>query len=180
VRQDITSSFGDASGTAGGVPLTMRFALTDTSGAALAGAALYAWHCTAEGGYSMYSSGIEDQNYLRGVQEADADGTVTFTTVFPGCYDGRWPHVHFEVYSSVDDAIGGGSPIATSQLAFPEDACAEVYAADDRYSASVSNLQRVSLESDMVFQDSYASELGTMSGAIDDGLTVTLPVPVQA
>ena len=41
-----------------------------------------------------------DENYLRGVQEADADGKLTFTTIFPACYSGRWPHVHFEVYAA--------------------------------------------------------------------------------
>ena len=46
----------------------------------------------------MYSQGVEDQNYLRGVQVADADGVVTFTSIFPACYAGRWPHIHFEVY----------------------------------------------------------------------------------
>lgn len=37
---------------------------------------------------------------LRGLQEADAEGWVEFTPIFPGCYAGRWPHVHFEVYES--------------------------------------------------------------------------------
>ncbi|HRW37101.1 MAG: hypothetical protein KDB04_01740 [Acidimicrobiales bacterium] len=179
VRQDITSSFAGLSGTAGGEPLTIRFAVTDPSGAARRGLAVYAWHCTAEGGYSLYSSGLEDQNFLRGVQETDADGIASFTSVFPGCYDGRWPHVHFEVYSSLDD-IAAGQPIATSQIALPEDTCAEVYASDDRYSSSVANLTRVSLETDMVFADSWEQELGTITGAVGDGLTVELAVPVSA
>ena len=78
---------------------------------------------TREGGYSMYSDGITDENYLRGVQEIDANGKVTFTSIFPAAYSGRWPHIHFKVYSSVDDATGGGKAIATSQLALPEDVC---------------------------------------------------------
>jgi protocatechuate 3,4-dioxygenase beta subunit len=179
VRQDITTSFAGLSGTAEGEPLTIELALTDTSGQALSGLAVYAWHCTAEGGYSLYSSGLEDQNFLRGVQETGSDGVASFTSVFPGCYDGRWPHIHFEVYSSLDDIVSG-SPIATSQIALPEATCAEVYASDDRYSASVSNLTRVSLESDMVFADSYEQELGTITGAVGDGLTVRLAVPVSA
>lgn len=179
VRQDITTSFAGMSGTAEGVPLTIEFAVTDTSGSALEGLAVYAWHCTADGGYSLYSSGLEDQNFLRGVQPTGTDGVASFTSIFPGCYAGRWPHVHFEVYSSVDD-IASGSPIATSQIAIPEDICAEVYDSSDLYSASVRNLQQVSLESDMVFSDSYQQQLGTMSGSIDDGLTIRLPVPVNA
>ena len=71
--------------------------------APLAGAAVYLWHCDREGRYSMYSEGVADENYLRGVQETDADGTVTFTSIFPAAYSGRWPHIHFEVYPSLDD-----------------------------------------------------------------------------
>jgi len=179
VRRDITSSFAGSTGTAAGVPLVIELVVADAaSSSPRSGAAVYAWHCDSEGRYSMYSSGVEDQNYLRGVQETDADGVARFTSIFPGCYDGRWPHVHFEVYASVDDATGGGSPIATSQIALPEDTCTAVYASDDEYSASVSNLSRVSLESDMVFADSYDQELGTVTGAIGDDLTVSLPVGV--
>ena len=179
VRKDITTSFGDASGTAEGVPLEIRFVVTDAaSGDPREGAAVYAWHCTREGGYSMYSQGVEDQNFLRGVQETDADGAVAFTSIFPAAYDGRWPHIHFEVYESVDSATDGGDPIATSQIALPEDICEEVYATDG-YEQSVSNLSRTSLETDMVFADSYEQELGTMSGTVDGGdLAVTLPVGI--
>ena len=47
---------------------------TATTVTALPGAAIYLWHCDREGGYSLYSEGVTDENYLRGVQEADADG----------------------------------------------------------------------------------------------------------
>jgi protocatechuate 3,4-dioxygenase beta subunit len=140
VRSDITSSFGSFSGVAEGVPLTIELALQDaTNGcAALAGAAVYAWHCDRDGQYSLYT--ITDQNYLRGVQEADADGIATFTSIFPGCYSGRWPHVHFEVFPSLDAAADVANTIATSQIALPEDACAATYATDG-YGQSVANLQ---------------------------------------
>ena len=49
-------------------------------------------------------AGLEDVNYLRGVQSADDTGTVEFTSIFPACYSGRWPHVHFEVYENVANA----------------------------------------------------------------------------
>ena len=117
-----------------------------------AGAAVYAWHCDAEGRYSMYSQGVENENYLRGVQEADADGVVTFTSVFPACYQGRWPHIHFEVYPSLDLAIDAGNKIATSQVALPPDTCDEVYATAG-YESSQQTFPQVSLETDMVFAD---------------------------
>ena len=98
VRSDIRSSFGGSSGTAEGVPMQLELTVTDLpAGTPFAGVAVYVWHCTREGGYSLYSDGVEDQNYLRGVQAAGDDGIVTFTSVFPACYQGRWPHIHFEV-----------------------------------------------------------------------------------
>jgi protocatechuate 3,4-dioxygenase beta subunit len=178
VRRDIRSSIGDASGVADGVPLTVELTVTDTAAscAPLAGAAVYVWHCDREGRYSMYSEGAEDENYLRGVQETDGDGRVSFTTIFPACYSGRWPHVHFEIYASVDDATGGGEPIATSQLAFPQDVCELAYATDG-YDQSVANVAQVSVESDMVFADGVSQQLATMAGSVD-GYTATLAVPV--
>ncbi len=180
VRKDITSSFGSASGTAGGVPLTLRLKVYDLNGddaTILTGAAVYAWHCDREGRYSMYDSEISDENYLRGVQETDDQGFVEFTSIYPACYDGRWPHVHFEVYESLAEATSGGEKLRTSQLAFPKDVCEQVYAADG-YEDSVSNLQRVSLASDNVFGDGYSLQLAKVTGSVDEGYVATLNLPV--
>ena len=125
-------------------------------------------------------AGVEDENYLRGVQAAGADGIVTFTSIFPACYPGRWPHIHFEVYPSLDAATDAGNNIATSQIALPEDVCDEVYATAG-YEQSVQNIAGVSLERDGVFgEDGGVRQLGTISGSVADGLTVDLAVPVQA
>ena len=137
----------------------------------------YAWHSTKDGEYSLYSQNIAEENYLRGVQEADANGALSFTSILPGCYSGRWPHIHFEVYPALADATGGGSPIATSQLALPEDACATVYASDG-CSQSVQNLAQTSLESDLVFGDGYAQQLATTTGTVDAGYVAELSVGV--
>jgi protocatechuate 3,4-dioxygenase beta subunit len=180
VRSDITTSFGDSSGTAEGIPLTFSLTVVDVSGEGdagtpVAGAAVYAWHCDREGRYSMYD--ITDQNYLRGVQEADADGTVTFTSIFPACYPGRWPHIHFEVYPSLEDATSATNRMRTSQLALPQAVSEAVYATAG-YEQSVANLQGVTLDSDMVFSDGYALQLAKTSGSVDQGYTATLRVPV--
>jgi protocatechuate 3,4-dioxygenase beta subunit len=182
VRQDIRTSFGGASGTAHGVPLTIRLAIQDAANgcAPLANAAVYLWHCDREGRYSLYSQGATDQNYLRGVQAAGVDGVVTFTSIFPACYSGRWPHVHFEVYRNVAAATDPANRIATSQIALPEDACRTVYATDG-YEQSVQNLSQVSLARDNVFgDDGGVHELGTVTGDVTNGMTVTLNVPVKA
>jgi protocatechuate 3,4-dioxygenase beta subunit len=181
VRSDIRSSFGDSTGTAEGVPMRLELTITDLAhdGAPFEGVAVYVWHCTREGGYSLYSPGVEDQNFLRGVQIADADGLVRFTSVFPACYDGRWPHIHFEVYPDQASMTDSTSAVATSQVALPQATCEQVYA-ENGYEASVANLARVSLDSDMVFgDDGAAQQLGTVSGDVRSGYTVSLAVAVD-
>jgi protocatechuate 3,4-dioxygenase beta subunit len=181
LRSDLTSSFGSASGVAEGVPVTVKLKVLDLNGsdiAALSGAAVYLWHCTSDGNYSLYSEAVADENFLRGVQETDADGAVTFTTIFPGCYSGRWPHMHFEVYESLDSATSYTNKLRTSQLAIPEDSCREVYGVADGYDDSVSNLDGVSLDSDNVFSDGYSLQLATVTGSVDEGYTFSLNVPV--
>jgi protocatechuate 3,4-dioxygenase beta subunit len=180
VRSDIRSSIGSASGVADGVPMTIELTLTDTAAGCtpLANAAVYLWHCDREGQYSMYSGGAESENYLRGVQVSDADGRLTFMSIFPACYSGRWPHAHFELYASVEDATGGGEPIATSQLALPQDTCDVVYATTG-YEQSVRNLSQLSLDSDMVFSDDDAvHQMATMTGDASSGYTAALTVAV--
>lgn len=176
VRSDIRSSFGSLSGTAQGVPLTITLTVVDAAtGAALPGAAVYLWHCDRDGAYSLYD--VADQNYLRGVQQADAAGVVSFTSVFPAAYSGRWPHAHFEVYPDLAAATNGDNAAVTSQLALPEDACTAVYATDG-YGASVRTMARTSLTSDMVFGDGYATQLAAVTGDVASGMAATLTVPV--
>jgi protocatechuate 3,4-dioxygenase beta subunit len=182
VRSDIRSSFGESSGTAEGVPFTFTMQVLDVSGSedagsALAGAAVYAWHCDRDGHYSMYDDAVKDQNYLRGVQETDAQGRVTFTSVFPACYAGRWPHVHVEIYPSLSDATSASNRMRTSQMALPQDVCEKVYATSG-YESSVRNLAQVSLDSDNVFGDGHALQLATVTGSVASGYTATLRVPV--
>jgi protocatechuate 3,4-dioxygenase beta subunit len=180
VRRDITKGFGSSTGVAAGVPLAVTLTITNTATCAPAkGYAVYLWHADQQGRYSMYSNGVTDQNYLRGVQEADANGNVTFTTIFPGCYDGRWPHIHFEVYPSLAAAADASKRIATSQLALPKSACDAAYTAAG-YSASPANLAKVSLATDNVFSDDGAArQLPTMSGSASAGFAAALTVSVS-
>ena len=104
---------------------------------------------------------------------------MTFTSIFPACYPGRWPHIHFEVYPSLELATDEGNKIATSQIALPKDASDLVYATAG-YEASVQALVQVSLESDGVFRDDGAvRQMGTISGSVEAGLTVTAVIPVN-
>jgi protocatechuate 3,4-dioxygenase beta subunit len=178
VRSDIRSSL-NTGNVAAGVPLTIELTLVDSSAscAPLSGYAIYAWHCTQGGLYSMYSNGVTAEDYLRGVQATDSNGKATFTSVFPGCYSGRWPHIHFEVYPSLATATSAANKVATSQLALPQAACDTVYATTG-YSSSVGNLAKITLASDNVFSDGSTLQLATITGDTTNGFTAKLQIAI--
>jgi protocatechuate 3,4-dioxygenase beta subunit len=182
VRSNITTSIAGASGTAAGVPLTVVITLTNTNAscAQLVGYVVYLWHCDRDGKYSMYASGLTQENYLRGAQETDGNGMVTFQTIFPGCYDGRMPHMHFEIYPSLARATSYANKIKTSQLAFPVATCQDVYSQGSGYSASVSNLAKTSFAQDNVFSDGVTQELVSITGDVTSGYTASITVSVAA
>jgi len=164
------------SGAADGVPLSITLKIVDAKSCAVkAGYAVYIWHCDRNGNYSMYTAA--DQNYLRGVQETDADGAVTFKSIFPGCYSGRWPHIHFEVFESLEAATAASGKVATSQLALPKAPCDEVYATTG-YESSVRNLSQISLATDNVFSDGATTETPTVTGNVNAGYAASLTVGV--
>jgi protocatechuate 3,4-dioxygenase beta subunit len=180
VRSDITSSFGGANGVAKGVATTIALTILNMNDGDVKpyeGAAIYIWHCDAQGRYSMYDQGAVDENYLRGVQVADAQGKVEFRSIFPAAYDGRWPHIHFEVYPSQKAAVSASDKLRTSQIALPVDASRKVYAGSG-YAGSSANLTRTSLKSDMVFSDGYSLQMAKASGSVDDGMTISLSIAV--
>jgi protocatechuate 3,4-dioxygenase beta subunit len=179
VRRNITTSFAGLTGTAVGVSLTVKLKIrsSQSSCAGLAGHAVYVWHCDRAGLYSLYSPGATEQNYLRGVQQTDENGELTFETIFPGCYPGRWPHIHFDVFSSLA-AAGAGSPkIVTSQLAFTRASCEDVYATAG-YESSVGALSPLRLETDSVFRDGALQQIATMTGSVAAGITASLDIVV--
>ncbi|BCW60981.1 MULTISPECIES: intradiol ring-cleavage dioxygenase [Micrococcaceae] len=180
VRRDIRSSFGTSSAKAEGVPLTVTLTLLDNANgcAPLAGAAVYVWHCDRNGKYSLYDPGLKNENFLRGVQEADAKGQLTFSTIYPGAYTGRWPHIHFEVFESMGNTTAAGQVLAVSQIALAEKACKEVYATTG-YESSARNFPRTTLTSDNVFgDDGGIYQLATISGSVAGGYTAALNVTV--
>lgn len=176
VRQDLRPSFGGMTGDADGVRIDLTLTLVSVKAgcAPLAGMAVYLWHADAGGRYSLYD--LDDRNYLRGVGLSDAAGVVRFTTVFPGCYAGRWPHMHFEVFANAAAASTGATALLTSQFALPADAAAAVYA-DSRYADSLRNLGRVDVASDMIFGNNTPEQIAqqtlAVTGSAAEGLAGT-------
>lgn len=180
VRSDIRTSIGGTT-PVDGVPLTFTLRITDMAGGdkPFENAAVYAWHCDALGRYSMYSSGVENETWLRGVQVADSNGQVTFTSIVPGCYSGRWPHIHFEVYPDLASTSDSANAISTSQLAFPEAMFGDIYALP-AYDGSARNLSGVTLAGDNVFgEDGGALQIATVSGDVTAGFTASLVARVD-
>jgi protocatechuate 3,4-dioxygenase beta subunit len=159
IREDVRTSIGGQTPVAEGVAVTLEVTLIDVNRACtpLGGMAVYVWQCDAEGVYSIY--GAADRNYLRGVGISDANGVVRFTTVFPACYPGRWPHIHFEVFSSAEMAVSGKGALLTSQFALPEAECRAVYDSQPLYAASRETINGVSLNRDGIFRDASEVEL---------------------
>jgi len=182
VRSDLTSSL-DGGTTVEGVPFELTFVVTDMANGNVPfeGAAVYAWQCDAQGLYSMYSQGAEDETYLRGIQVADTNGELTFKTIVPGCYAGRWTHIHFEVYPDEQSATEVANVIATSQLAFPPDMLTDVYALD-AYAGSAENLAGVgtAISDDGIFADGdWNLQVPTITGDITSGYVGRLAVGVD-
>lgn len=181
VRSDIRSSVSTGN-TAAGTELTLTVTLVDVNDdcAALEGYAIYVWHCDAEGDYSLYDLPAED--FLRGLQTTDANGQVTFTTIVPGTYNGRYPHIHFEVFSSITNATTGRYAQLISQFAVPKETLASIYAQDTSYAASVNALNATTLSSDNVFGDNSDEQIDAMtlamSGSVAGGYTATATVGI--
>ena len=152
-----------------GTPLTLTLTVVNSGNdcTPLAGANVEIWQCDASGNYSQYGSQVA-QTYLRGIQTTDANGQVTFTTVYPGWYQGRATHIHVEV-------VRNGQSVKVTQIAFPESANDAVYATGV-YAARGSNPTRNT--ADGIFADSIDSELASVSGDPATAMAATFRVAV--
>jgi protocatechuate 3,4-dioxygenase beta subunit len=168
------------------VPLELAITLVNSNRACapLMGYAIYVWHCDRSGNYSLYSSSIQNENYLRGVQMTDPHGQVKFTTIYPACYAGRYPHIHFEIYRGLSAAAGYRNSMLVSQLAMPRDICQSVYRNAAGYSQSLTELSDVTVSSDNVFGDSTAAQIArqtpVLTGSVSAGYTGTIFIAVGA
>jgi protocatechuate 3,4-dioxygenase beta subunit len=148
--------------------LTVKVVNVTAACVAVANANVEVWHCDSAGNYSEYGTETA-RTYLRGIQSTNSNGEVTFTTIYPGWYQGRATHIHLEV------TINGVSRKVT-QIAFPESVNNTVYRSGvyaSRGSNPTSNL------SDGIFADSLSAELVTPSGDAANGYTASCQVGVS-
>ncbi len=171
VRADITEG-------KTGVPLTVKLKLVDVNNgceAITSSASVYIWHCDKDGVYSGYSQpGVNTvgETFLRGIQDVDEDGYVTFTTIYPGWYSGRITHIHFQVY-----LYSASTATATSQIAFPQDITEVVYDSS-LYAEHGQNTSVTSFSRDNVFSDGTEYQMATVEGSVSEGYVATLEVGI--
>jgi len=157
-----------------GLPVTLTLTIVNVNSGCspVSNASVEIWQCDASGNYSEYSQPGYDgtgKTFLRGLQTSDANGQVTFTTIYPGWYAGRATHIHIEVTMN-------GRSVKVTQIAFPETINNAVYATGvyaSRGSNPTSNLQ------DGIFADSLSSELVTPSGNPAAGYSASYQVGVS-
>ena len=152
-----------------GVPLSLAIKVVNVNSgcAPVTGANVEIWHCDVAGNYSEYGSQTT-QTYLRGIQTTDASGEVTFTTIYPGWYQGRATHIHIEV------KINSRS-VKVTQIAFPESINNTVYASGVYASRGANPMSNLS---DDIFRDSLASELVTPAGDPSSGYSASCQVGI--
>lgn len=132
------------------------------------------WHCDADGNYSEYGgtqmqqTDYTSQHFLRGRQLTDANGQVSFISIFPGWYKGRAPHIHVEV---LDEGL---SSLKVTQIAFPKQICDTVYSTNGYNGAADTEN-----ESDNVFSDSLSlNMLDSIEGNTNDGYILNKTIVV--
>ena len=152
-------------------------ALTESACKPLEGAMVDLWQCDAEG---VYSDAIDPRyfdttgkKFLRGYQVTDKDGTVRFTTIYPGWYPGRTPHIHYTIRSPASARPGFEF---IGQMYFSEKTSDQVYANPpyaDRGKRTVSNL------TDRIFNRDGGRQSMLVLTAVKDGYTGTFDVALQ-
>ncbi|MEZ5289157.1 MAG: hypothetical protein R2712_31005 [Vicinamibacterales bacterium] len=156
-----------------GTPLVVAVTVVNVRAgcAPVANAAVEIWQCDADGHYSEYAQGSFDgrgQTFLRGLQVTNTSGQCSFTTIYPGWYQGRATHIHIDV-------IVGGQRVKSTQMAFPENVTAEVYG-QGAYAARGQNA--TTNARDNVFSDGTATELAAVSGTPATGYTASLQIGI--
>ena len=164
IRSDIREGKSGAT-----LTLTITVVNSNNNCSPVANANVEIWQCDAAGNYSQDGTQTA-QTYLRGIQTTNGDGQVTFTTVYPGWYQGRATHIHVDV-------VRNGVSSKVTQIAFPESVNAAVYATGvyaSRGSNPTANAR------DGIFADSLDSEMASVSGDATNGFTATFRVGIAA
>jgi len=175
VRQDIRGRYNESA--LPGVEMHLHLRLLDYTDTGcedkpLEGVDVYVWHTDAQGYYSGFGTrgGDDEQKpdvpyagkpgsgdldntdrFLRGVQTTDANGVVSFRSIFPGWYNGRALHIHFVAFKSgstaassrveYNDSNSGNKWLFTTQFYFDTAFSKSIHEKNDPYKARTSIAQ---------------------------------------
>lgn len=161
-----------------GLPLhlVLRVSRLSSNGCTpLAGAVVDVWHCDAVGIYSDVtdpSFSTIGTKFLRGYQVTDANGTVQFTTIYPGWYHGRTVHIHFKIRTA---PASNQSYEFTSQLYFDDSITDRVHAQEPYASKGQRTLRN---NRDGIFRDG-GNQLLLPLAEDGQGYTATFDIGLQ-
>ena len=161
-----------------GVPFTIAITVQNVNAncANLQGAIVDIWHCDKVGNYSEYGgTQMQQANYtnyhfLRGRQKTDANGLVSFTSIFPGWYQSRATHIHVHIYKP------NGTSLLVTQIAFPEGTNSAVYNVNvngTSYGYTKGMTGYTYNANDNVFSDGTSNEMSTVTGFLTAGYVLT-------
>lgn len=168
LRQDVTEG-------RAGVPLELKLRVIGQGNCQpMPNLRVNIWHCDKDGIYSGYDNrmnpGDAKATFLRGYQITDANGEVTFRTIFPGWYPGRICHIHFQVHvSSMYSAV--------SQLSFPIAEKEALYAAHRALYPKGADPK--TFATDNVFSDGVQYQLADLVDNADGTYRSSLEVTVR-
>lgn len=169
-----TNIVGDRTGVAFTINLYINN--TNVNCAAYQGVIVDIWHCDKDGYYSEYGgTSMQTVNYtnnhfLRGRQTTDANGLVSFTSIFPGWYQSRATHIHVHIYKA------DGTSLLITQIAFPEGTTSAVYNVNvngSSYGYTKGMTGYTYNASDNVFSDGTSNEMSTVTGSLSSGYILT-------
>jgi protocatechuate 3,4-dioxygenase beta subunit len=126
-REDISDGLG-------GLPVRLSFLVVKGSACEpVPNASIDIWHSGSQGIYSAYATGtvcnpgmsdVKSEMFCRGIQVTNESGRASFSTVFPGWYQGRTIHIHFTLRLNGKEAV-------TSQIYFEDVLVDEILAQGD-------------------------------------------------
>lgn len=171
-------------GTRTGVAFTININVKNVNNAcgALSGVIVDIWHCDKDGNYSEYggtsmqATDYTAQDFLRGRQTTDSNGSVSFTSIFPGWYTSRATHIHVHIYDT------SGNTLLISQIAFPEGTGSVVETVNNAtsYGYTKGMTGYTYNAQDNVFSDGTSTEMSTITGSLASGYVLSWDAYVSA
>ena len=184
-RSDIRGNTAEAKNDAGvvkaGIPLDLSFVVSRVGNGACAayqGVYIDVWHCDALGDYSAIDNtmGINTpgQHFVRGYQVTDAQGKVSFKTIYPGWYSSRAVHIHVKLRTSLDSNKTG---VFNSQLFFDDAQTTQVHTNNAPYKTK--GMRDTLNSADSIYQNGGSQMQLSLAGSDTAGYSAVLQIGVS-